>query len=116
MEGIEDKGIGCRGGNEPFREGGVYEVDEEGVGEEGDILIIGVRGRNVVWAARECVRGAEIFPWDVGKVEIKLRDVKKPASLTTVELLGLSEVGEVLVVGEYLNWGGGSEEIVSPGI
>ena len=70
----------------------------------------------MVGAARECIRGAEIFSWDVGKVKIKFGEVKKPASLATVEFLGLSEVGEVFVVGEYLDWGRGSEEIVSPGV
>ena len=70
----------------------------------------------MIGAARECIRGAEIFSRDVGKAEIKLRDVKEPASLATVEFLGLSEIREVFVVGEYLDWGGGSEEIMSPGI
>ena len=70
----------------------------------------------MIGAARECIGGAEIFPWDVGKAKIKLGDVEKPASLATVEFLGLSEVGEVFVVSEYLDRGGGSEEIVSPGI
>ena len=70
----------------------------------------------MIWAVRECIWGAKVFPWDVGKVKVKLRKVKKPVSLATVEFLGLSEVGEVLMVGEYLDWGGRSEEIVSPGI
>ena len=43
----------------------------------------------------------------MGKAKIKLRDAKEPASLVTIEFLGLSEIGEVFVVGEYLDWGGG---------
>ena len=70
----------------------------------------------MIWAARECIWGVKVFPWNVGKVKIKLRDVKEPASLVTIEFLGLSEIGEVFVVGEYLDWGGGSKEIMSPGI
>ena len=70
----------------------------------------------MVGAARESVWGTEVFSWDVGKVEIKLRDVEKPASLATVEFLGLSEIGEVFMVSEDLDWGGGSKEIVSPGV
>ena len=70
----------------------------------------------MVGMARESIWGTEVFSWDVGKAKVKLRDVKKPASLATVEFLGLSEVGEVLVVSEYLDWGGGAEEIVSPGV
>ena len=116
MEGVEDKGVGRGGGGKPFREGGVDEVYKEGVGEEGDILVVGVSGGNVIWAVRKGIGGAKVFSWDVGKVKIKFREVKKPASLAAVEFLGLSEVGEVLMVSEYLDWGGGSKEIVSPGI
>ena len=116
MEGVEDKGVGCGGGSKPFREGGVDEVYKEGVGEESNVFVVGVGGGNMVWAARECVWGAEIFSRDVGKAKIKLGDVEKPASLATVEFLGLAEVCEVLMVGEYLDGGGGSEEIVSPSV
>ena len=70
----------------------------------------------MVGAARECIGGAKVFPRDVGETKIKLGEVKEPASLATVEFLGLTEVGEVLVVGEYLDRRGRSEEIVSPGI
>ena len=116
MEGVKDKGIGCRGGGKPFREGGIYEVDKEGIREEGDIFIVGVQGGNMIWAAREGIWSAKVFPWDVGKAEIKLGEVKKPASLAAIEFLGLSEVGKVLMLSEYLDWGRGSEEIVSPGV
>ena len=34
--------------------------------------------------------------------------------LATVEVLGLSEICEILVVGEDLYWVGGAMEIVSP--
>ena len=70
----------------------------------------------MIRTARECIRGAKIFPRDVGKAEIKLREVEKPASLAAIEFLRLSEVGEVFMVSEYLDWGGGPEEIVSPGV
>ena len=116
MEGVEDKGVSCRGGSESFGEGGVYEVDEEGVREEGDVFVVRVRGGNMIGTAREGVWGTKVFPRDVGKAEIKLGKVKEPASLAAIEFLGLSEIGKVLVVGEYLDGGGGSEEIVSPGV
>ena len=70
----------------------------------------------MVGAAGESIWGANIFSRDMGKAKVKLRKVKKPASLAAIEFLGLSEVGEVLMVGEDLDWGGGSEEIVSPGV
>ena len=40
MEGVKDKGIGCRGSGEPFREGGINEVDKEGVGEESNVFVV----------------------------------------------------------------------------
>ena len=42
MKSIKDEGVGCGGDSEPFREGGINEVDEEGVREEGNILVVGV--------------------------------------------------------------------------
>ena len=70
----------------------------------------------MIGAVREGIWGTKVFPRDVGKAKIKLREVEEPVSLVTVKFLGLSEVGEVLMVSEYLDWGGGSKEIVSPGI
>ena len=116
VKSIKDKRVGCGRGSEPFGEGGVNEVYEKGVWEKSDILVVGVRGGNMIRAARESVRSAKVFSQDVGKVEIKLGDVEEPAGLATVEFLGLSEVSEVLVICEHLDWRGGSEEIVSPGI
>ena len=68
----------------------------------------------MVWAARESIGGTEVFPRDMGKAKIKFGEVEKPASLASVEFLGLAEVGEVLMVGEDLDRRGGSEEIMSP--
>ena len=67
VEGVKDKGVGCGGGSKPVRQGGINEVDKEGVREEGDILVVGVRGGDMVGVARECIRGAEFLSWDVGK-------------------------------------------------
>ena len=46
-----------------------------GIREEGNILVIRVRGGDVVRAARECIWGTEVFSWGVGKVKIKLGEV-----------------------------------------
>ena len=54
-------------------EGGVYEVDEKFIREEGDCLIVCVGSGNVIWSARQGVRSAEILAWDVleGKIEFR---------------------------------------------
>ena len=116
VEGVKDEGIGCRGSGELLGEGGINEVYKEGVGEEGDIFVVRIQGGDVVGATREGIRSAKVFSRDVGKAEIKLREVEEPASLMTVEFLRLPEVCEIFVVCEYLDQGRGSEEIVSPGI
>ena len=40
MEGVENKGVSCGGGGKPCREGGVNEVHEEDIWEEGDIFVV----------------------------------------------------------------------------
>ena len=47
--------------------------------------------------------------------QVKVRKVKQPSSLATVEVLCLTEVCQVLVIGEDLDGKRGSVEIVSPG-
>ena len=116
VEGIKDKGVSCGGSSKPVREGGVDEIDEEGVGEEGDIFIIRIQGGDVVWAAGESIWGTKVSSWDVEETKVKLGDVEEPAGLASVEFLGLVEVCEVFMVGEYLDGGGGAKEIVSPGV
>ena len=46
--------------------------------------------------------------------QIKVGKVDEPAGLSSVEVLGGTEVGEVFVVGEDLDGEGGSMEVVSP--
>ena len=49
MEGVKDKWVQGRGGRELVSEGGVNQVDKEGIREEGDCFIVCVRGRYVIW-------------------------------------------------------------------
>ena len=49
-------------------------------------------------------------------LEIKISEVNKPTRLATVKCLGLTEVGEVSVVGEDLYWERGAMEVVAPGL
>ena len=46
--------------------------------------------------------------------QVKVRKVDEPAGLSSVEVLGGTEVGEVFVVGEDLDRERGSMEVVSP--
>ena len=46
--------------------------------------------------------------------EVKVSEVNEPACLAAVKCLGLTEIGQVLVVGEDLYWEGGAVEIVAP--
>ena len=48
--------------------------------------------------------------------EVKVGKVDKPTRLAAVERVGLSEVGEVLVVGEDLHRERGTVKIVAPGL
>ena len=64
MEGIKDQWVRSRGRLEFISEGGVYNVNEEFVWEEGDCLIVRVRSGNVIWLVRQGVRSTEIFAQD----------------------------------------------------
>ena len=47
--------------------------------------------------------------------EVEVGKVNKPACLSVVKRLGLAEIGEILMIGEYLHRKGGAMEIVVPG-
>ena len=46
--------------------------------------------------------------------EVKVGEVNKPACLSTIKCLGLTEIGQVFVVGEDLYWKRGAMEVVTP--
>ena len=48
--------------------------------------------------------------------EIEICKVEEPVSLMVVQVLGLTEVGQVLMIGENLNWEGGALEVMVPGV
>ena len=48
--------------------------------------------------------------------EVKLRQVKQPSGLSMIQVARLSEVSQVFVVRKDLDHGGGTEEVVAPGI
>ena len=64
--------------------------------------------------AREGIRSGEKTAWDMDDLEIEVCKVEQPACLAAVEVLCLTEVRQVLVVGEDLDGEWGSVEIMSP--
>ena len=82
MEGVKDQWVRSRGRSECISEGGVYKVNKEFVREEGDCLIVRVRSGNVIWLARQGIRGAEILPgmcvtFGPGRVECRLHSLSR---------------------------------------
>jgi len=47
-------------------------------------------------------------------IEVKLRQVLQPMSLLPSKILGVAEVGEVLVVGDYIDRNWGTFEVMPP--
>ena len=95
-------------------EGDVDNVDKERWRQESDSIIVIIGLGKEVRTTREGIRAGEEFSWDVDHFQVKVREVDEPAGLSSVEVLGGTEVGEVFVVGEDLNWERGSVEVVPP--
>ena len=66
--------------------------------------------------AGEGVRSGEKTAWNVGDFEVKIGKVEQPSCLSTVKVLCLMEVCQVLVICEDLDGEGGSVEIMSLGL
>ena len=114
LEGLEDKGVACRGRLDTVRESDVDNVDEEGRGKESNSIVVIVGMGKEIRASREGIRAGKESPWDVDHFQVEVCEVDEPTGLSSVEVLGGTEVGEILMVGEDLDWEGGSMEIVSP--
>ena len=67
-------------------------------------------------AAREGIRSGQEVAQDMDDLQIKVCKVEQPLCLVMVEVLHLSEVCQVLVVGEDLDRERGSMEVVSLGL
>ena len=94
--------------------GNVDNIDEERQGEESNSIVVIIRMGKEVRVMREGIGAGEEFSWDVDHFQVKVREVDEPTGLSSVEVLGGTEVGEILMVGEDLDWEGGSVEVVSP--
>ena len=64
--------------------------------------------------AGEGIRSGKEAAWNMDDFEIKVCKVKQPPCLSTVEILCLMEVRQVLVVGKDLDGERGSVEVVPP--
>ena len=61
-----------------------------------------------IWSGKEMAR-------DIDDLEVKISEVKQPPCLVVVEILGLMEVCQVLMVSEDLDREEGSIEVMLPG-
>ena len=95
-------------------EGDINNVDEERWGKESNSIVVIIGMGKEVRATREGIRAGEEFSQDVDHSQVKVRKVDKPAGLSAVEVLGGTEVGEVFMVSEDLDWEGGSVEVIPP--
>ena len=116
LEGLEDKGITCGSRFDAMREGGVDEVNEKGRWKKGDVSVVGIIRGEKIRAAGKGIRPGEEFPGDVDHFEVKVCQVNEPTRLSAIERLGLSEVGEVLMVSEDLYREQGAVEVMAPGL
>ena len=114
LEGLEDEGVVSQGRLDAMGEGDIDHVDEERRGKESNSIVVIIGLGEKVRSAREGVRAGEELSWDVDHFQVKVREVDEPAGLSSVEVLGGTKVGEVFMVGEDLDWEGGSVEVVPP--
>ena len=95
-------------------EGDIDNVDEERRGEESNSIVVVIGLGKEVRTMREGIRASEEFSWDVDHFQVKVHEVDEPMGLSSVEVLGGTEVGEVFMVGEDLDWEGGCMEVMPP--
>src|SRR3981189_544916 len=81
--------------------------------EEGHIVVV-ILSATVVSSTREGVGLAHAGPRLVLQCEVEAGEIERPSSLPAIELLRDSEVFEVLVVCEDLNWMAGPFKVVAP--
>ena len=72
--------------------------------------------REEVRAVREGIRSREEVTKDMDHFQVKISKVKEPTCLLSIEVLWLSAVGEVFVVGGDLDRKGGALKIMPPGL
>ena len=93
----------------------VNEIDEQRIGEEDGGRVVGVV-RVEVRAAGKGIGSGEETAWDMDDPEIEICEVEQPSCLVTVEVLGLTEVCQVLVICKDLDRKRGTMEVMPPGL
>ena len=114
LEGLENEGIACRGRLDSVGEGDINNIDKERWGKESNSIVVIVRVGKEVGMMRQGIRTGEEFTQDVDHFQVEVGEVNEPMGLPLVEVLGGTEVGEVLVVSEDLDREGGSMKVVPP--
>ena len=114
LEILENEGVTCRGGLDTVGEGDVNNIDKEGWRKESNVIVVIVRVGKEVGTAREGIRAGKEFPGDVDHFQVEVGKVDEPMSLSSVEVLGGTEIGKVLMVGENLDREGRPVEVVAP--
>ena len=87
-------------------------MGEQGGGEDSDLIVV-VRPRVEIRSARESI-GFVGSAWEVNKGEVVVCEAGNIACNTSVDVLWMAIVFEVLVVSVYSNGGLGSHKEVSP--
>jgi hypothetical protein len=64
--------------------------------------------------ARKGIRPSESRSRDMGNLKIKVGEVKKPTGLMMIQMLGTTEVGEVLVICKNLDRKRGTVKVLTP--
>ena len=62
------------------------------------------------------IRLSKESAWDMDDLEIEVCKVEQPPRLSAIEVLGLTEVHQILMICEHLNGKRGAVEVVSPGL
>ena len=114
LEGLENERIARQSRLDAMGEGYVDNINEERWGKESNSVVVIIGLGEEIRTTRKGIRAGEELPWDVDHFQVKVCEVDEPAGLSSVEVLGGTEVGEVFMVGEDLDWEGGSVEVVLP--
>ena len=114
LKGLKYKGIAGRGRFDAMGQRNVDDIDKEGWREESDVIVVVIGVRKEVRTSGEGVRTSKEFPGNVDHFQVEVSEVDEPTGLSSVEMLGGAEVGEVLMACEDLYREGRSVKVVPP--
>jgi hypothetical protein len=114
LEGILHKDIITRSGGNEITQGSIDDPNEERWGKEGHIFIVRGDGE-FIRLVRQGVRPSKCRSRDMSDFKVEVSEIKKPVSLTTVQILGAMKEGEVFVICKALDRERGSVKVLAPG-